>query len=721
MPSPIVKRYLVALDRHKWAGMAGFVVVMGLSSVAALQPKPPANYVASGFLAYSSPPVTVSQTGTALQQQQQQGQALTPDILLSDFVVGSVAAPLDIPPATLRQQATVIVNPKPPGDDRPPQPTALRILVTYSSPKEAQAQDIATRLMTSMVEQSRLFNTQQLSNMANNLRQLSAQVGQELQQSEDALKQYVRRQGPAIQAAQEGDIVSAITGSQVQQRQIRLNLEGINAQIRSLQSRLGLTPDQAYTASALSADPIIASLRAQIYQTQTQMQVLGQDLRPSHPTMVQLQHQQQVYQQLLRQRVDEVIGGNQAAPLPNDRQISQDSSLDPARQQLALTLVNLQTQRDTLQQQLVALTRSERELRQQYSVIPDRQLQQSRLQQDVTLKRSFYDQIQSRLEDVTLAEKETVGSLVISQPAKTELVAAASPGSLVILMVGGVVGLLVGGGLVLLLDSLDATFHTLQELQTALRQQEVPVLGLLPLMPLALDQDGLPLVQDTDSPYLEPYERFRSNLRRAGSQTVKMVLITSTVNDEGKTVSAYNLAIASARAGKRTLLIEADLRSASHARSLNVTLEAHYLEPLRYYGQQDCIRLVPAIENLYLLPNPGVQGQATAILESSEMRQLLEDVRGRFDLVVLDTPALSRYNDALLLEPYCDGLVLATRPGYTEEDLLTEAIDQFTESEDIQFLGAIINGANILVQIPDVDRIEAEREPERLSSSSGRS
>ena len=297
-----------------------------------------------------------------------------------------------------------------------------------------------------------------------------------------------------------------------------------------------------------------------------------------------------------------------------------------------------------------------------------------------------------------------------------------------ILLVGSFVGLLVGGGLVLLLDSLDATFHTLQDLQASLRQQEVPVLGLLPLLPervalpertrVALPEQyhsDLPLVTP-DSPYIEPFDRCRSNLRRAtGSKFPKLVILTSTIASEGKTVSAYNLAIASAYAGKRTLLIEADLRSPSHANVLRVTPDPEAaIDPLRYYGHlSDCIRLVPDIENLYLLPSPGVQRQASAILESSEMRRLLDDSRGRFDLVILDTPALSRYNDALLLEPYVDGLVLVTRPGYTEESLLTEAIEQFTESEDIQFLGAVINGADIPMQ-PTFTPIEfGNIEPER--------
>ncbi|MEO1520544.1 MAG: CpsD/CapB family tyrosine-protein kinase, partial [Cyanobacteria bacterium J06633_2] len=168
---------------------------------------------------------------------------------------------------------------------------------------------------------------------------------------------------------------------------------------------------------------------------------------------------------------------------------------------------------------------------------------------------------------------------------------------------------------------------------------------------------------------------------------------------EGKTVSAYNLAIASAYAGRRTLLMEVDLRSPSQAHALGITVDEEALiEPLNYYGNSnESIRLVPHVENLYILPSLGVQRQAAAILESTEMKRLLEDACIRFDFVVLDAPSLSVCNDALLLEPLTDGIILSTRPGYTEESLLNEVAEQFLESDDVQLLGAVVVDADIPV------------------------
>lgn len=695
MVSPLLKRYLIALDRHKWAGLAGFGMVMGLSAVVAIQPQPPANYKAEGMLTYAAPPVTLSETGIVLQQQ---GQALTPEILLSDAVVSSVvqqlrAERIATTTAEILERSEVVVQGS--GEQRSPTPNAqpapinLQITLTYRHPNEQVARKTTQVLMEAMVTQSRQFNSQQLNSILDNLNKLLPKVTQELRAAEENLERYQRAEGPALRSAQDGQLVEAINNSRAQQQQIRLTLEGMEAQIASLESRLGQSADQAYLSAALSADPIIADLRAKLYQVQTQLQLSSQTLRADHPTMIELRNQQQVFEQLLEQRVGEVTGGR---PALSNGSILQGSSLDPARQQLANTLVQLQTQRETLRQQLASLSSLEQQLRQEYATLPNKLTEQARLEQQVRLKQSFYDRLQARLSDTQLAAEETVGSLVIAQPPQVALMENTGRNDSMILLLGCLAGLLVGGGLVLLLDTLDSMFHTLQDLQIALRQKDVPILGLLPDLPM-LQSEELPILLEPNSPYLEPYERLRVNLRRlAGGRALKVLVFTSAIQGEGKTTTAYNLAIASARAGRRTLLIEGNLRSPSQSFVVNVDPDPNsLLEPLRYYGRAE-FTLVPGVENLYLLPAAGPQRQAAALLESSEMRRILEDVRGRFDLTIVDTPALGSYNDALLLEPHTDGILLITRPNCTEETPLAEALEQLAAAEDVQFLGAIING-----------------------------
>lgn len=688
MTPPIVKRYLIALDKHKLVPLAGLALGVGAAGVFALQPAPKAVYRAVGVLSYNRPATSFSTTGTQIQEQ---GKELNEAILRSENVIKGAAARVKSNPKQIERNLRI----KMPGEKGP-----SVIQVFYSDNDPQRAGETLEAVMQGMVEQSRLINTARLRAIIQSISERLPQESQQLREVEGKLEQYVRTEGPAILAAQDGTVLATITGSQQQQRQIKMTLGGVETQMRSLQSKLGLTPDQAYTSSALSADPIIGNLRSQIYQVETQRELLKMDLRPEHPTMIDLARKQKAYEEQLRQRAAEVIGGNGIAK-PLTSQIRKDSSLDPARQQIANTLVGLQTQKETLQQQLVATIRAEQEARREYATLPNKQMEQVRLQQQVELQQKLYGQMQAALADAKAAEAETVSSL-IPNGATVESDEKQSPKVPLTVAIGGLLGLLAGGGAIFLLASLDAICHTVEEIRAAMRQREVPLLAELPyLMIFDAELDETPVLLNPDSPYLPFYERFRSNLRRVGSNPVKVVAIASTLTSEGKTVSAYNLAIASARAGKRTLIVEADLRSPSAAKVFNVTpYPDANLEPLRYYNfKNECIRLVPDVENLYIVPSPGPVRGAAAILESDEFRRLLEDARSRFDLVILDTPSLSSCNDALVLQPYTDGIVLVTRPGYSQENILAEAIDEWAEAE-LPLLGAVINGVDKVISIP---------------------
>ncbi|MEC4814737.1 MAG: AAA family ATPase [Scytonema sp. PMC 1069.18] len=696
MTPPIVKRYLIAFEKYKWIGLASFGLVVAGSTVVAMQPEPSPNYVANAALTYNRPPVAFSQTGPEINQQ---GQELSADVLLSDPIIETVSTKLGIKPDKIGKNIAITV----PQRNRAGELESTLIELKYRDSDRQRSRDTLQELMQAMIRLSGEINTRRLKSIIAKVNERLPEAKRELRIAEQNLERYDRKERPAILAAENGSLLNAITGSQIQQRQIQLTVSGIDAQIRSLQEKLGLNVDQAYVSSALSADPIIANLRTQIYQIESQIEVSKKDLRPEHPTMIQLQRQKDAMEQLLRQRGGEVIGGaGETAPLPATTSVRNRSNLDPARQALANQMVSLQTQRETLQQQLLDIVQDENRLRREYSLIPNKQLERSRLEQEVALKKAVYDRMQAKLTDAQTAEAETVSSLGVARPPVVIADVKPPKNVPVTLGVGSLLGLVVGGGVIFLLGALEGTFKTKEDIRDSLKQREVPLLGEVPLMPVyGLEPGAVPVVLSPDSPYLEFYEKFRSNLRRIGGRDLKVVLITSTSSEEGKTVSAYNLGIASARAGKRTLIIETDLRSPSLAKSFGITLDPDILgDPLRYYASlHECIRLVPDVENLYILPSPGPVRQSAAVLESSELRRLMEDVRERFDFVILDTNPLGLSNDPLLIQPYSDGIILVARPNYTQENMLGEAIDQLTES-DLGLLGGVINGADIIVTAP---------------------
>ncbi|MEL6353664.1 MAG: cobalamin biosynthesis protein CobQ [Cyanobacteria bacterium J06627_28] len=700
MASPFLKRYLLALNRYKWPGLFTFAIILGASAVAAFQPKPPPTYVSEGVLAANSPLVAFSDTSS---QVATQGLGIiTEELLLSDLLLAGVSANLaeqgiNYTPEELVANTQIRVLEPDESDDPELQIRRVNMLFVGDDPRVTDI--VLTTMFQAMVELSQATNRARLGAITDNLDQRLPTIETDLREAEQALEAYDRIEGPAIQAAVDGSLLSAISGSQQQLRTNQITLAGIDAQMRNIQSQLGMNPDQAYASSALSADPFVAQFRVQVSETEAAMTLQrNQGLRDTHPTMVELQENLVAYRQLLAQRSAEVLGGDgTVAPIPSGAQ----SNLDPARAALANQLVSLDSQRDALISQQQVIASSAQNLRQQYAGLPNKQLERNRLAQQVALRRALYDRLQASRVDAEAAEAETVSSLTIASLPVTGLKEAEGLPPAIILLVGTLLGLVAGGGVVYLLDTLDGTVRTAEELEDLLQAQEVPMLGLIPAMKTRSAR-SVPVLVQADSIYNASYERLLSRLRLVGNEESsigpRMIVLTSTRSQEGKSISAYNLAIASARAGRRTLLIEADLRSGSKAEILGLMTEPQsILEPLRYYGGQvgTSLQMVSQVENLYVCPSPGPQRQPAAIIESSEMQRFLKDARSRFDMVILDTPSLTRCDDALLLEEYTDGIVLVARPGITEKAVLDTALEELELSDDVRLLGAVVNAASV--------------------------
>jgi Mrp family chromosome partitioning ATPase/uncharacterized protein involved in exopolysaccharide biosynthesis len=700
MALPIIKRYLIALDQYKWVGFATVVVGLGVSGVVAMQPVEVPKYKAVGSLQYDFAPINFSEFAPKINPEE-----TSLEIFRTPRVIEDAAKEVNIDPKRLIRAKI----------------DSKRMQVSYEDLDRKKAEAAVNAIMEEMVKESKLMNSAGVRALIEEVEERLPQALKELKEAEQNFEELKKQEGALLLNSRANALPAAIAGSQQQQRELQQRLEGVSAQINSIEERLGLNADQAYVAQALAADPMIGQLRTQLFQIESELERLLLDYREQYPPVIELRRQKQVIEQQLEQRAGEVLGGNGvAAPLQEVQKIRVDSSLDPARQQLAGTLISLETQKKELERLLESSQRTERELRREYISIPNFELELDRLQKDFQYKKVVYDRMRDTLAKAQLAEAEIISNLTIAGYAYARDIEVPEKNMALMLAVGGLGGIVAGAGLIFVLGMLSGKFYSWEEVKGALEAKEVPLLGVLPdVMVFEQEEEEMPLLLDRDSPYLESYEKLRVSVRRLGEKKpAQVVVLTSAGKNEGKSFCAYNMAIASARAGKRTLLIEGDLRSPSKVDSLGVVPDPHSAaEPLRYYGNlSDCMRLVPGVENLYVIPSPGPIRRPAAILESSEMQRLLAEARHRFDLVAIDSPALSANNDAISLEPLTDGIVLVARPFYTMSGMLAEAIEQLTGSDDEEeesvksgprLLGAIINGADIPVAVePELQQLE---------------
>lgn len=249
--------------------------------------------------------------------------------------------------------------------------------------------------------------------------------------------------------------------------------------------------------------------------------------------------------------------------------------------------------------------------------------------------------------------------------------APVSPRPLLNAAAGLFLGLLLGIALAVLRDVLDTTVRTASALAEA---SGLPVLGTVPYDKIA-PRTPVALVPGTRSARAEAYRLVRTNLQFAQvDQHPRVILVTSPVAGEGKTSTAVNLALAMAEAGRRTCLVDADLRSPSVARTLGLVQDAGLTTVLIGAARAEDV-FQGADRELTVLTSGPVPPNPAEILASERMREVLADLAERFDVVIVDSAPLLPVADSLGLAPHADGTVLVVRAARTGSDRVRSSVD----------------------------------------------
>lgn len=189
----------------------------------------------------------------------------------------------------------------------------------------------------------------------------------------------------------------------------------------------------------------------------------------------------------------------------------------------------------------------------------------------------------------------------------------------------------------------------------------------------------------------EQYRRLGANLHHAQEEVgIKTLMVTSTVPDEGKTLTAVNIAMTLSESyRRRVLLVDADLRRPSLDEVFKLPKGFGLNEALT--GRSDRkIAITQISRNLALLPAGSPNHDPMSTLTSERMRTLLKEAAATFDWVILDTPPIGILTDAKLLGTMVDGALLVVRAGRTPADLVQRSVDSLGKN---RILGVILNRA----------------------------
>jgi capsular exopolysaccharide synthesis family protein len=318
----------------------------------------------------------------------------------------------------------------------------------------------------------------------------------------------------------------------------------------------------------------------------------------------------------------------------------------------------------------------------------ERFVQYSILNRSKDMNRTVFEALSSSIKktDVTAQSMD----VKIWAVKKAELPRSPSkPNKKLSLLIGLMAGLAGGFGLIFFLDYLDNTASSGKEIE---ERYGLTVLGSVEDM-TGKKHNIETFVRDNPlSPTAESYRLIRSGLLLSTPERPpKVILMTSMVQQEGKSTTTKNLAHILAQNEKRVLIVDCDMRRPrqhSMFGTANTYGLSNYLSG-NTDEKQVLIKQVPDSQ-VFLITSGPVPPNPAELLNSSKMVQLVKETQAQFDFVLLDSPPVQQVTDSLALAPIADGTVLVVRAGHTTYEMLDSGIKRLREGHG-HLLGIVLN------------------------------
>ncbi|NEO77294.1 polysaccharide biosynthesis tyrosine autokinase [Moorena sp. SIO4G3] len=507
----------------------------------------------------------------------------------------------------------------------------------------------------------------------------------EVAAAEAALNKFKQTSGLVSPEEQTQLLVRSLATLEDQERAVSIQLQDAKTRSQELQTITSLNNTQnAYIAGRIGQDQELQALRAQLVNLDRELAKMRSRLTDQNPAVISLVQERYELLTLYNQKLSRLLPTNQ----PTNQIIPPgDVASDQLSQDFTSRFILAETERSVLEQKL-------------YLVQTERIKLQNRLGQIPVLGQPFATLVrrqdeaiaslkllQNKLEEARIAEAQLVNNIQIIERAKLPS-SPKEPNPKVVLVIATAAGIALAVGMVLLLEVMDNTLNDASEAEALLKLPRLGVLPKIPAQALSLKQPNRFLA---DMRLIEPYRLLLTTMELRAQKRLQLIVVSSAVSGEGKSVVASHLAAVSARFSRRTLIIDGDWRHPMQHYFFGLPPQPKVTDVID--SNQTWLEAVQptAITNLSILTCSELPSGSATFLQSQVMKSILAAAADHYDLVIVDTPPVSSFADAHSLSRYSDGLVIVTRPNFTQKNILLQTVSELKDSST-PILGFVVNG-----------------------------
>ena len=401
------------------------------------------------------------------------------------------------------------------------------------------------------------------------------------------------------------------------------------------------------------------TIKQQILLLNAEQKRYAEYLKPKHPQMIALSREMDQFTQLL--------------DIYRTQNIEQ---MDAKKSALALQITNLDKQTKVWGLQNVELSR--------------KSAQFARLKAKSDRIQALRDSLLASLDTLDINKEISPESVTVYEPATDAFADKTVPAKR--LEVAGAIGLILGILLLMLLDRVDDRMNTFTDLEELFDED---VLGQIPRERSSARGTALPFVQPDDvrHTFVESYRNLRSSLLFMAQTGTRphTLLVTSSVPNDGKSVTAANLAITLAAGGARVLLVDADLRKGNLENRFNLKSAGTGLSEvlLQGAGWRPLVKETGFV-NLQMLPRGATTQRSSELFIGPVMEKFLQDSNKEYDYVLIDTAPVMAADDVTSLAPRVDGVIFVIRAEVTSARVARAALNMLYQRKS-RVLGLVFN------------------------------
>jgi capsular exopolysaccharide synthesis family protein len=490
----------------------------------------------------------------------------------------------------------------------------------------------------------------------------------DMQRTNSELARFQAANGFVDANAHTQDVVTKETNLEEKIETVALDGREAGALLNNATAQLGSVAPTINNAQQISVNPVLTDLRTKLEQVEMQLAQANEQYTPQHPLVISLTKQREDILAQIAREPAEVNSANTLAP-------------NPVYQSLQQQIAQYKQRIDGDNAQLALLQKERSNMAPVLRQLPQQGLQLATLQQRAKLASDVYNALEQKYDDALVAKSTALSDISLVQPATADS-AIVRPNMLINILAAFVIALILAPIAVIILEKLGRPVYATGDASLL----GFPVIARIPMLDGA-NRRMLPWLQSMS---LEAFLQLCVSLKLKYKRPLRTLAITSPSRNDGKSTVAYNLAKAMANLEQRVLLMDADLRR-PHLHDLAECSNSFGLSDVLEDGMplNNVVQQLSA--NLEMLPAGHSPANPVGLIQSPRFDKLMRDVAERYDMVIVDTPALTCVTDGYLLSSKTDASVLVIAGETTAESHAQEAVSRFKALGIENLVGIVLN------------------------------